>query len=520
MAAYVPPHRRRARASPSSSSSSSSSHSHSSTPRQAFRKSESVESRRSQTKTRAWMQGQRQTTIEQQRAHKHSKFYSMSARVSSSKAHSTLHGSDTRSGGHSTVAFQQRQLSTAAQHGGFGDARSSWHQKRLSDRFGDLKPASNSSNSRPLPYHDSRWKNLNLDDDSRFKRDGQRPLHSRTFGERDCFGFECKCRMGQASVYPATRPRDHTVHFDALPKGQSLLGHHGQLCGGYYHTAPSTEAGNPQLCLGMDVCAKAPSCILVVRVDEKDDKDGTWRGPTFVARYHNCYRGYENSVHAEQFMMADPVLLAALGGDPSTAAGAPFYVSNPGAHDTAASDNGNGGDVRNNLPKASASGVHRRLTMYITQQPCHHSSGRVETKHVSANTSCTNRILEWKRGVLSGLDVELVFKLSRVFRAHWEDDSVHENAEDSAVFGSRARMAKQGLQLLINEPGISVTMIEVDGWKWLANLCDPYVVDGGKMLRNGSEVELEPQMTDDVISERVEADEYFVKFLLGLKRSE
>ena len=113
--------------------------------------------------------------------------------------------------------------------------------------------------------------------------------------------------------------------------------------------------------------------------------------------------------------------------------------------------------------------------------------------------------------------MELVFKLSRVFRAHWEDDSVHENAEDSAVFGSRARMAKLGLSLLINEPGISVTMIEEDGWKWLAQLCDPYVVKGGKMLEN-NQVEWEAQMTDSVISERVRADEYFVKFLLGLDK--
>ena len=28
----------------------------------------------------------------------------------------------------------------------------------------------------------------------------------------------------------------------------------------------------------------------------------------FVARYTNCYRGYVDSVHAEQFMMTDPIL--------------------------------------------------------------------------------------------------------------------------------------------------------------------------------------------------------------------
>jgi hypothetical protein len=305
----------------------------------------------------------------------------------------------------------------------------------------------------------------------------------------------------------------------------SLLGHHGQLCGGFYHTAPSAEAGNPRLCLGDDYCAKAPSCILVVRVDERNDGGGeegaaaAWTGPTFVSRYSNCYRGYEDSVHAEQFMMADPALLAALGGDPSTAAGAPFYRGSP---DHQGSDRGGGGAAAaaaaaaNALPAAAPPGIHRRLTMYITQQPCHHSSGRVETQHVSANTSCTNRVLEWKRGALSHLDVELVFKLSRVFRAHWEDDSVHENAEDSACFGSRQKMAKQGLSLLQNEPGIAVTMITAEGWEWLSGLCDPYVVNGGVMPE--TRVAFEPQMTDAVIAERVQADEFFVKFLAGLKK--
>ncbi len=307
----------------------------------------------------------------------------------------------------------------------------------------------------------------------------------------------------------------------------SLLGHHGQLCGGFYHTAPSAEAGNPRLCLGDDYCAKAPSCILVVRVDERhcgggEEDDGeeaasVWTGPTFVARYSNCYRGYEDSVHAEQFMMADPALLAALGGDPSTAAGAPFYENRPvHQYSGAASDGAGGAAAANSLPAPAPPGVRRRLTMYITQQPCHHSSGRVETQHVSANTSCTNRVLEWKRTALSQLNVELVFKLSRVFRAHWEDDSVHENAEDSACFGSRQKMAKQGLSLLQNEPGISVTMIEKEGWEWLSGLCDPYVVNGG--LMEGTRVAFEPQMTDAIIAERVQADEFFVNFLAGLKK--
>ena len=78
-----------------------------------------------------------------------------------------------------------------------------------------------------------------------------------------------------------------------------------------------------------------------------------------------------------------------------------------------------------------------------------------------------------------------------------------------------AKMAKQGLSLLQNEPGISVTMIETEGWKWLSSLCDPYVVHGGVMKQTN--MTFEPQMTEAIIAERVQADEYFVRFLEGLK---
>ena len=50
----------------------------------------------------------------------------------------------------------------------------------------------------------------------------------------------------------------------------------------------------------------------------------------------------------------------------------------------------------------------------------------------------------------------------------------------------------------------------------LSGLCDPYVVNGG--LMEGTRVAFEPQMTDAIIAERVQADEFFVNFLAGLKK--
>ena len=197
---------------------------------------------------------------------------------------------------------------------------------------------------------------------------------------------------GQSSVYPASTPRDHTVHLQSLSPGSSLLGHHGQLCGGFYHTAPSTEAANPRLCLDEELCAKAPSCILVVRVDEWSEENSSWAGPTFVARYHNCYRGYEDSVHAEQFMIADPALLAALGGDPSTAMGAADIV---GSH-------ARGSGARDSrLPSMASAWCPSSLSMFITSN-CHQQDSRDPA--CLGHTSCTNRILEWKRGTLSEPD--------------------------------------------------------------------------------------------------------------------
>jgi hypothetical protein len=157
----------------------------------------------------------------------------------------------------------------------------------------------------------------------------------------------------------------------------------------------------------------------------------------------------------------------------------------------------------------------KQLTMFITQQPCHHSSGRVENKEVSANTSCTNRVLEWSHTTLQAQNVHVVIKLSRIFRAHWEDEDVHETAEDAQVFGSRAKMAKEGLLLLMNEPNIEVEMLNLDDWHFLLSMSDNYVYNGGK--RVGTEILQEPKVTDDMIQQRIDGDVWFCNFLEGLK---
>ena len=52
------------------------------------------------------------------------------------------------------------------------------------------------------------------------------------------------------------------------------------------------------------------------------------------------------------------------------------------------------------------------LTCYITQQPCHYASGRVENRTVSGQTSCTRSLLAWReKERLAARGVDIVFKV-------------------------------------------------------------------------------------------------------------
>ena len=68
-------------------------------------------------------------------------------------------------------------------------------------------------------------------------------------------------------------------------------------------------------------------------------------------------------------------------------------------------------------------------------------------------------MVEWQqRERLAEKRVQLVIKLSRIFRAHWTDDSVHTSEQERHVFGGRAAAAREGLMMLIRA-GWSVEML-------------------------------------------------------------
>ena len=213
------------------------------------------------------------------------------------------------------------------------------------------------------------------------------------------------------TIYPATGDvADHAV-LERPATRLPLLGHAGQLCGAFFHRHRQ-ERG--VLCLDSQACIQAPNTVLVVAL-----RMGGATREAFVARYTSCYRPRNNSVHAEEFMMADARLSAALRG-------------------------ANGATLR----------------MYMSQQPCHYSAGRHQTRKVCAKKSCTERVLRWFRNELAPRGMRLDIRVARLFRA-----AVREGPDATVLRG--AAKAREGLALLGREDGVSVRMCSAADWVWL-----------------------------------------------------
>ena len=266
-------------------------------------------------------------------------------------------------------------------------------------------------------------------------------------------GPRCMCDAphAQGHIY---WPVEHSLERgEAARRGRtSLLGTHGQLCAGFFHTDRSDEAENNVLCLHPSFsprdftsaaqlhgpadpdgpCSRKPNVVVIARLLDAAGAE------VHVARFTNCYRGYTNSLHSEDFMIAD-------------------------------------GMLRKHLDTAAAG---TRLVLYMTQQPCHLSSGRVENKQATGQTSCTTKVINWQRELEFGRrGISLDLKLSRIFRAHWYDDTVHKDGEELEVFGGRAAMARDGLRQLLAAPRTTVSMLDLDDWAFLVSQADAAVAD-------------------------------------------
>eukprot|EP01052_Picozoa_sp_SAG31_P015196 SAG31_NODE_970_length_10676_cov_12.566985_3_plen_628_part_00 len=336
---------------------------------------------------------------------------------------------------------------------------------------------------------------------------------------------------------------EHTLRLtDAQSEGRSLLGRHEEFCAAYYHMFPVWEGEVlEQICIDPAQCVLSHVVICMARLQSRPWRparcqrgsnseidlhehlspeaipdrptdptgggsmtDDEW-ADEYVARYQNCWRGGEKTnYHAEQFMLEDADLAARLEHAKSR--------QKEQEQQGDAATPGNSHAIRRR---------EVRLTIYLTYQPCHFSGGHVKNIGKAVTTSCTNRLLLWSRAVLQPAGVTLVIRLAKLYRlasnsptmstihnrskratnlkhvacnvsvirAHWEEGTLHKTEEERLHYGERAAAAREGMKLLMTEPGIEMVMMDPDDWRYLAGLADDYVLE--KLMAAESKVPFE-----------------------------
>lgn len=97
--------------------------------------------------------------------------------------------------------------------------------------------------------------------------------------------------------------------------------------------------------------------------------------------------------------------------------------------------------------------------------------------------------------------------MSRIFRAHWTDDSAHQDSEALEVYGGRAARARDGLRLLQRAPRVDVAMFSEDDWHFLLSLCDPGALRGLEVYRHDASAvpEVSAAEGEEVLADASEA---------------
>ena len=149
-----------------------------------------------------------------------------------------------------------------------------------------------------------------------------------------------------------SRARGPATYLSDLPHGVPLLGGSNEFCDSFFHVRATPEAGLPLRCLRLHGECEGRQTVIVARLQERASPTAGQWVDRFVGRFAN--RGKDH--HAERVMMEDPRLAAALEASQDEA-------------------------------------CERRLSVYISVQPCHHSSS-------NARISCTQGLLEWEARTL------------------------------------------------------------------------------------------------------------------------
>lgn len=180
------------------------------------------------------------------------------------------------------------------------------------------------------------------------------------------------------------------------------------LCDEFLHIDETPEADICQTCAECDCCSrKSVTCIAQLTENQKEV-------------YSNIYKNKiikedVGAIHAEMFVIYDRQL-------------------------------------RDKLAQ------NQTLVLYLTYQPCHFSGGHHKTNHIS----CTAALLHFFNKVLAPLNINLVVKISYIYRAHW----VHVDHKYSNMISN----AITGLQLL--STFATIKAIEGEDYDTLYRFCD------------------------------------------------
>ena len=204
-----------------------------------------------------------------------------------------------------------------------------------------------------------------------------------------------------------------------------------ELCQGYFHIDECFEWKQEDGCLMDDKCRRMTVRGLLHWCDAEQKT-------LFVRKYENVFLGStETNLHVEDLMCADVDLHQAL---------------------------------------SSMDGAGTVMTLFISYQPCHHSSGgrKMERLHTK---SCTKLLQKWFRTVILPLKIVFRVKICGLYRAHWVDATLFSRENDAVIFGNKSYQAREGIIMLKQEPNFILEAMNEADWRQLTQFCHPDVLE-------------------------------------------